>query len=318
MNRIDRLMALTLYLQGRRISRAEDMATHFEISLRTVYRDIAALSEAGVPVIAEAGVGYSLMRGYHVPPVMFTPEEAAALATAGVLTRQMTDDSIDGSMQSALLKIRAVLPAKQQLHLERIEASTQLSETRSKPHRASILDLQSALADRRIVHLAYRTGGREEVTHRDVEPIGLVHYLAYWHFVGWCRLRNDVRDFRIDRIEDMNISQETFQPREGVTLQTVIEQDRSMATVEARVHFDHQSIDRARRERALGIIRDEPDKHGAILTISSGSFDWIVGWLLSFQTSVTIIDPPELKEKLLAALNRIHSRLTEVSDQRAK
>ncbi len=309
MNRIDRLMALTLYLQGHRISRAEDMASHFEVSLRTVYRDIAALSEAGVPVIAEAGVGYSLMRGYHVPPVMFTPDEAAALATAGVLTRQMTDDSIDGSMQSALLKIRAVLPAKQQLHLERVESSTQLSESRTRPHRASILELQSALAERRIVHLAYRTGGREEVTHRDVEPIGLVHYMTYWHFVAWCRLRNDVRDFRIDRIEDMAVQNETFQPRDGVTLQEVIERDHSMETVKVRIHFDHFSIDRARRERALGIVHDEPDEHGATLTLSTGCYDWLVGWLLSFQTSATILDSPELKEKLLAASIRIQEKL---------
>jgi predicted DNA-binding transcriptional regulator YafY len=303
-------MAMTLFLQGRRVSRAEDMAAHFEISLRTVYRDAAALSEAGVPIIAEAGIGYSLMHGYHLPPVMFTPEEAAALATAGVLTRQMTDDSIDGSMQSALLKIRAVPPRKQQQHLERIEASTALSESGAKTYRASILDLQSALAERQVVHLAYRTGGRKEVTHREVEPIGLVHYLAYWHLVAWCRLRNDVRDFRIDRIVDLNIGQDTFLPREGVTLQNVIEKDHSTATIQAVVRFEHQVADRARRERAFGIIDDQSDENGVTLTMKTGSLDWLVGWLLSFQTSVSVIEPPELRNKLLNAIAQIHEKLT--------
>jgi predicted DNA-binding transcriptional regulator YafY len=303
-------MAMTLFLQGRRVSRAEDMAAHFEISLRTVYRDVAALSEAGVPIVAEAGIGYSLMHGYHLPPVMFTPEEAGALATAGVLTRQMTDDSIDGSMQSALLKIRAVLPRRQQQHLERIEASTKLSESASQTYRVSILDLQSALAERQVVHLAYRTGGREEVTHRDVEPIGLVHYLAYWHLVAWCRLRNDVRDFRIDRIVDLNIGHDTFLPREGVTLQDVIEKDRSTATVQAVVHFEHQVADRARRERALGIIADQTDEKGVTLTMTTGSLDWLVGWLLSFQTSASVIEPPELRHKLLHATTRIQNKIT--------
>ena len=305
-------MAMTLFLQGRRVSRAEDMSAHFEISLRTVYRDIAALSEAGVPIVAEAGVGYSLMHGYHLPPVMFTPEEAGALATAGVLTRQMTDDSIDGSMQSALLKIRAVLPLKQQQHLERIEASTRLSESASKTYRASILDLQSALVERQVVHLAYRTGGRREITHRDVEPIGLVHYLSYWHLVAWCRLRDDIRDFRIDRIADLSIGHESFIPREGITLQSVIEKDHSTATIQAVVHFEHQVADRARRERALGIIADQTDENGVTLTINTGSLDWLVGWLLSFQTSASVIEPPELRHKLLNAIARIQEKIASI------
>ena len=174
MNRIDRLMALVLYLQGRRITRAEEIAQHFELSLRTVYRDMAALSEAGVPTMAEAGVGYSLMKGYHLPPVMFTPEEAGALTMAGVLTRQMTDESMDGSMRSALLKIRAILPKEQQDRIERIEKGTRLSGRRGIEKKLDILDLQRALAERRVVHLSYRAGGREEITHREVGPLGVV------------------------------------------------------------------------------------------------------------------------------------------------
>ena len=309
MNRIDRLMALTLYLQGRRVSRAEDMAAHFEISLRTVYRDIAALSEAGVPIVAEAGVGYSLMRGFHVPPVMFTPEEAGALATAAVLVRQLTDDSMSSSMQSALLKIRAVLPADEQQHLDRVERSTQLSERPSKTYKASILDLQTALAERRIVQLSYRTGGSKESTLREVEPIGLVHYLDHWHFVGWCLLRDDVRDFRLDRIVDLKLTGRHYIPREGVTLQSVIECDQAQPTVQAVIQFDSSVADRARRQWALGIVDDQPNAQGAQITIATGSLDWLVGWLLSFQSRATIIDPPELRQKMMVALKEMQQRL---------
>ena len=311
MNRIDRLMAMTLFLQGRRLTKAEDLASHFEISLRTVYRDIAALGEAGVPIIAEAGVGYRLCQGYHIPPIMFTPEEAGALATAGVLTKQMTDASVHGPMQSALLKIRAVLPAKQLQHLERIEESTRLSETLNITHSARIQDVQLALAERRLVHLGYRTGGRQEILQRDVEPIGLVHYLNYWHLVAWCRLRDDVRDFRIDRISELKLLTEHFSPRTGVSLESVIEQDHCDASVRAIVHFQHTHVDRARREWSLGLIDDKPDYDGATLTFTTGSLDWLVGWLLSFQLAATVIDPPELREKMKRAVQAIQERLEE-------
>ena len=94
MNRIDRLTGMILLLQGQRVITAEQIAAHFEISVRTVYRDLAALGEAGVPIVAEAGVGYSLMRGYHMPPVMFTEDEAAALFMSGEVTEQIADDSL--------------------------------------------------------------------------------------------------------------------------------------------------------------------------------------------------------------------------------
>ncbi len=98
MNRTDRLVAMVLFLQGRRVVRAEELARHFEITVRTVYRDMAALSEAGVPLAGEEGVGYSLMKGYHLPPVMFTSEEAMALFVGGEMVKQFTDASLVSPM----------------------------------------------------------------------------------------------------------------------------------------------------------------------------------------------------------------------------
>ena len=124
MNRVDRLIAIVVRLQSRRVVRAEDIAAHFEISVRTVYRDLAALGEAGIPIIAEAGVGYSLVKGYHLPPVMFTAEEASALFLGGKLVDHLTDASLRKQMDSALMKIRSVLPRDRQDYLDRLERST--------------------------------------------------------------------------------------------------------------------------------------------------------------------------------------------------
>lgn len=124
MNRTDRLVAMVMHLQGRRVVRARDLAEHFEITERTVYRDIAALSEAGVPISGEAGVGYSLVKGYHLPPVMFTAEEATALFVGGELVRQFADESLRAPMASALLRIRSVLPRDRQDDLDRLARAT--------------------------------------------------------------------------------------------------------------------------------------------------------------------------------------------------
>src|ERR1051326_5491457 len=187
MNRVDRLMAMVVHLQGRRVVRAEDIAAHFEISVRTVYRDITALIEAGIPIMGEAGVGYGLARGYHLPPVMFTAEEASALFMGGKLVDHLTDASLRKQMESALLKIRSVLPRDRQDFLDRLERSTAVVLSRLTPRSRlsseTLIPIQSALAGRRVLALDYQGAQRRELTKRLVEPLGLVHYSDNWHLI---------------------------------------------------------------------------------------------------------------------------------------
>src|SRR4051812_19448843 len=121
MNRIDRISAILIQLQSRRVVKACDIATRFNISLRTVYRDIKTLEYAGIPLIGEAGVGYSIMDGYRLPPVMFTREEATAFLTAEKLMEHMTDPSSNENYKSAMYKIRSVLHVAEKDFLENID-----------------------------------------------------------------------------------------------------------------------------------------------------------------------------------------------------
>src|SRR6185436_16031964 len=165
MNRTDRLVAMVMHLQGRRLVRAEDMAAHFEVSVRTIYRDIAALGEAGVPIAGEAGVGYSLVRSYHLPPVMLTADEAAALFVGGEMVRQFADASLSEPMNAALDKLRAVLPRDRQEHVERLARQTIImrragSSTPTDPAAHPwLLGVQRGVAQRRVLRLRYRAGG---------------------------------------------------------------------------------------------------------------------------------------------------------------
>ncbi|HET6409550.1 MAG TPA: HTH domain-containing protein, partial [Chthoniobacteraceae bacterium] len=174
MNRVDRLLALIIVLQSRRVVTAEELAEHFELSVRTIYRDISALGEVGVPIMAEAGVGYSLMRGYHLPPVNFTTEEANALVTGGLLVEQFADAGVKAQMHSALLKVRAVLPRDHQDRIARLERGMATTANVTTPVQADLSSLQQALSNRRVLRFSYQAAGKTATTVRIVEPCGLI------------------------------------------------------------------------------------------------------------------------------------------------
>lgn len=310
MNRIDRLMGITLLLQGRRVTRAEDIADHFEISLRTVYRDIAALSEVGVPIVAEAGVGYCLMKGYYLPPIMFTKDEATALGMAAMALQRSSEPSLEASIGSALMKVKAALPREQLVRLEKVEESVAFGWQKEKRNHengvASLVDVQACLADSKAMRINYRTGGRNEITTRIVEPLGLIYYSERWHVIAWCCLRNDYRDFRLDRIDKLDMLKDAATVHGDFDLQQYLEDQRfEHETTQAKVFVKEFSLDRAKRDWALGLIGEEVVEGGSILTLATGSLEWMLGWLLSFRDNVSVVGPPELKDMLVKEARRL-------------
>lgn len=306
-------MAMALQLQSRRVVRAEDLAAHFEISVRTVYRDLAALGEAGVPIVAEAGVGYSLVKGYHLPPVMFTAEEASALFVGQQLVEQFTDASLHKQMQSALLKIRSVLPRDHQDHLDRLERRTAVVtwNSHSHPRLASeaLIPLQKAVAGRRILALDYQGRSRSEVTRRVVEPLGLVYYAENWHLIGYCRLRQDMRDFRTDRIRKLELRQEQFTGHTEFSLRRYLESLMQEGDfVMGQIRFQSDAMERVRRERYWGLIEEVEVKDGIQVTLLDRSLDLLASWVLSFGNKAEAIGPERFRglvaedAKRLAAL----------------
>lgn len=303
-------MGITLLLQGRRVTRAEDIAAHFEISLRTVYRDISALSEVGVPIVAEAGVGYCLMKGYYLPPIMFTKDEATALGMAAMALQRSSEPSLEASIGSALMKVKAALPIEQQARLEKVQESVAFGwqkEKRNHEHgAASLVDVQACLADSKAMRIDYRTGGRNEITTRTVEPLGLVYYSERWHVIAWCCLRHDYRDFRLDRIEKLDILPDAATVHGDFDLQQYLKDQRfEHEATQAKIFVEGFSVDRAKRDWALGLTGEEIVEGGSILTLATASLEWMLGWLLSFRDNVSVVEPPELKEMLAKEARRI-------------
>jgi len=302
MNRTDRLVAMVMFLQGRRLVKAEELADHFEISVRTVYRDISALSETGVPISGEAGVGYTLLKSYHLPPVMLTAEEASALFVGAAFAKRYTDASLKVPLDSALLKVRAVLPADRQEFIEQMTKKTVVvgrlpRGDQSFLERDWLLPLQEAAVRRRRVKLRYETS--DETTEREVEPLGMAFYGENWYLVAWCLLRNSLRHFRVDRILDVTVLNETFASRPEFSLQ---EHMRETAVNEGmtpvRIRFAAKVMERVRRETYVVISSEEETPAGVEVEMRTFSIDWIATWILSFSGDAEAIEPELLRRRV--------------------
>ena len=312
MNRTDRLVAMVLYLQGRRVVRAEELAAHFSVNIRTVYRDIAALGEGGVPIAGEAGVGYCLVKGYQLPPVMFTAEEATSLFVGGELVKQFTDASLQGPMVSALDKLRAVLPRDRQDHVERLTQRTLVygrPAQRGDPEAAAqrwLLPVQQGVVARRVLFMDYRGRGQETDTPREVEPLGIVFYGGAWYLVAWCRLRQDYRHFRVDRIRRLELLPAVFAPRGDFSLKQHMESRGTEGEhLPVRVWFHQQAQERARRESYATLIEEKRRDGGAEFTLYSYSLEWTARWMLSFGCHAEALAPARLRRLVRTEAEKI-------------
>lgn len=200
MNRIDRLFGILTLLQSRKYVSADKISEHFGISVRTVYRDIKALQEQGIPVGFEQPKGYFLVQGYFLPPVSFNMEEANALLLVESLVLGFTDHSIRSKYSSALTKVKAVLKNHQKEKLELMNQHIKLQIPERLNFNYEYLTLiQNAIVEKNIIDLQYKNA-KDEESIRKVEPIGLIFYAFGWHLIAWCQLRNEYRDFNLNRI----------------------------------------------------------------------------------------------------------------------
>ena len=318
MNRIDRLTAILIQLQTKRIVRAEEISNRFEISLRTVYRDVKALMEAGVPIGSEPGKGYFIVDGYHLPPVMFTQDEASSMLLAGKLVDKMADKSVRSAYESAMLKIKAVLNESEKDHLQNLESHIEVflrSRYESKPTEEFpdhfMTEIQRAVGKKQVLKIDY-VSNEEKLTTREVEPIGIFYYSMAWHLIGWCRLRNGYRDFRADRIKNLVNKGETFEGRNQISLKEYFQSmfQSNTELVRAVVYFEKSSI---RNRPIYGSISqvDLGDRIKAEFLMDN--LNYLARWLLMFGTAVEIEEPDELKAHMAELVEELHEHYQKAS-----
>lgn len=210
MNRIDRLFGILILLQSRKYISAEKIALEYGISTRTVYRDMKALAEQGIPLSFEPHKGYCIVQGYFLPPIAFNSEEANALLLMERFLVGFADKSITQHYTTALNKVKAVLRTAQKEKLESLNENIKLQlPERLKNDFDYLSILQNAISAKLMIEIAYKNNAGE-LSNRKLEPIGLIFYAFSWHLIAWCHLRNEYRDFKVSQIIRLNCMDEAF------------------------------------------------------------------------------------------------------------
>lgn len=319
MNRTDRLLAIVLELQRNGSQRAEDLAATFETSKRTIYRDIQALSESGVPVVAQAGVGYSLIEGYFLPPVSFSTDEATMLLLGNKLVADHFDTQYGEVSQSASRKIEAVLSEKMRGEVNYLRESIAFVAPQTLASDASakfLPTIRRAIVERKTIqfhyHTRYSMDRSQAKKTRDADPYGLVHYGDAWYLNAFCHLRQAVRQFRLDRMSDPQLLDKTFARPSNFKMEPPEEDNRRLIV---RALFSEDAAPWVRESRSYYITGMEDHRQGPagglLVTMKAHVETELVAWLLSWGEQVEVLEPESLKRRLASEAKKIYEKYSD-------
>jgi len=314
MNRIDRLSAIIIQLQSRKTVRAQDIADRYQISLRTVYRDVRSLEEAGIPVIGEAGVGYSLVEGYRLPPVMFTREEATAFITAEKLVGKLTDAANSRSYTNAMDKVRAVLKNGEKDYLENIDEKIEVIRSNRglplSPHHNTLQVILQAITNLCVMELSYFSYFRQEHTQREIEPVGVFYLDNYWHLIAHCQERKSCRDFRFDRITGISLTDETFVDLHQSLKDYINNQYKDQHLEEVSLIIDPEAVLHLGEQKYYnGYVSEEETAAGLQMNFLTMSIEGFARWYMSIADYAQIVQSDKLRERVNSLYKTIGERL---------
>jgi len=313
MNRIDRLTAILIQLQSKKVVKAQEISDRFDISLRTTYRDIKALEEAGVPIIGEAGIGYSIMDGYRLPPVMFTKEEAGTFMMAEKILEKFTDTYNIEVYRSALYKIKAVLRSSEKSYLEEIDESVLVLQNNFNHHPdnpKSIQGLLTALHEKRIVQICYRKSIREQGESREIEPVGLYLQHQQWYLIAFCHLRGDYRNFRIDRIIGFKLLDRHFETQHPTLSQYLDQMTRGGDLQQVVIAVPQQKTGWLDNQKYYqGFVSERLLGEEVEMTFMVHCIPSFLRWYIMFADRARLVGPENARTHLREMLDGIYEKL---------
>lgn len=313
LNRFDRIVAILIQLQSKRVVRAQDLAERFQVSLRTIYRDVRSLESSGVPVISEAGVGYSLMEGYRLPPVMFTKEEAGSFVAAEKLMEKFTDKSLGSYHESAMNKVKSVLRGKEKAWIHALESQVLISpaqELFNKDIPNALEIIFESIAEKRQVFIHYRSFESAETSERTIEPVGLFHENNYWYIIGFCYLRESYRQFRTDRIRLIQGTSISFQ-RNHPSLEDMRSREDQSKKTKIRILVDKEMVKYIQGGRKYyGFHSEKTIGNRVEMTFMTSDIEHgFPRWYLMFGDYANILEPDTLKIRVKELLTDMQKRL---------
>ncbi len=306
--RFDRIVALLVQLQSKRVVKAQELADRFEVSLRTIYRDIRTLEASGVPIISEAGVGYSIMEGYRLPPVMFTREEAGSFVAAEKLMQKFTDKTLGAYHESAMFKVKSILRGSEKDWVSALETQVTIDPAQvlfndEVPNALELLF--ESIAEKKQVFLTYHSLEAQEPSTRYIEPVGLFHENNYWYVIAHCHLRKAYRHFRTDRMLGIQRTERPFQLSHG-TLDELRAQKEPENKTKVRILIDRK-IARyiGGSKKHYGFISEKSVKDQVEMTFMTTDLEnGFARWYLMFGDYAKILEPEHLKTRVNEILEK--------------
>ncbi|GGA70058.1 transcriptional regulator [Flavobacterium palustre] len=311
--RFDRIVAILIQLQSKKIVKAQELANRFDCSLRTIYRDIRTLEASGVPIYSETGVGYALMEGYRLPPVMFSREEASSFIAAEKLMQKFTDETLGNHYASAMYKLKAVLRSDDKDWVSNIESNVLMQSSEKLFNDKSpntLATLFESIAEKTQVVLSYETFNSDQITERKIEPVGVFHDNNNWYMLGYCHLRKDYRQFRADRIHGIQKT-ETLFSLEHNSLETYLDKNKTVPTTKIRILVEKKIVKYLAYERKYYGFVSEQEIDGKIemTFMSRDTLEGFSRWYMMFGDYATILEPASLKTRILELLEINKQRL---------
>lgn len=308
-----RLLSLILMLQSRPIWKAGELSSELNVSERTVHRYMGMLDEMGIPIYSERGPhgGFSLMRGYKLPPLIFSAEEATVLYMGANLMREVLGQTYADAVTAVTAKLDVVLPDDLRQEVERARERLVVGALLSRDYTAweSIIHvLRRCLSDQRCVRIRYR-GFRQVDSERVVEPLALSLQWGMWYLVAFCRLRDAMRTFRVDRIQEAVPLDEPFErPPEFSVREYLAANMRFERPYRVEVWLSPEVAPSVReRHEHWMTLCDHPD--GSITaSFDTASLDWATGWILWQGAHARVIRPDALVERVKTAAQGILDR----------
>lgn len=309
MNRIDRLSALLIMLQSSSAVTLEQITTRFTIGSRTVYRDISALEEAGIPITGDSRIGYSIMEGYKLPPLMFTQSEAFAFLAAEQLVNKFTDKELLDNYRTGVEKIRAVLRFSQKESISFIENTIGNLNFGSSNNIEADNKLQLILSgiDKHVkIEILYKSYSKNELTNRYIEPIGLFFSMANWYLAAFCNIRNDYRTFKIKRIDNIRLTDIPFDSKKHFSLSELLEKMKAKTELQKIIiSVKYNSLPIMNESKYYqGLLSEDVEGDSVFLTFMYPSLERFARWYLSYVDIATIVYPQKLKKIVKEYINK--------------
>ncbi len=297
-----RLITLILTLQRQPGQKAADLAERLGVSVRTLHRYFEMLDDMGVPVYAERGPygGFSLVRGYKLPPLVFTPEEAVAVSLGTSLVHEMWGQLYHEAAQGALAKLENVLPDEQRQEIawaRRSLVATGMNRADIEMLAPALEKLRRAVRENRRVNMTYQSGSNPHGEKRDLDPYALIHRWGWWYVVGWCHLREALRTFRVDRVSELTLTSQRFSlPADFDIHQYMAQEWKDIPQIKVKLRFAPQFASLAQFSRGYWETFDEQTDGSVLVTFSAPEVNGAASNVLAYGPAVTVLEPTEVRQ----------------------